>query len=387
MRYRSRCLVALLALSLVTAACGGQARVPDHGDYALEPIPGDYDAEPDRVRGSLVESVRIGERIVVAERIDPDLSEGNGGGVIVGVRGVDDMLSGVQRTALAPFDVLAGFGAIGSNGQIDNEQAYKFLSVVVVSLPDGEQAAAAAQAMAAADFTANIDNAPLAIPDYPAALSHWRPGVPTAGSWLVWRNLVIRVYAKVVDPTPEALAEVLTKTYRAQLAELDSFVPTPAAQLADLRIDRDQLLPRLVKTGEYRPDKWEFMIYGPRAYALLLDKPSVRLREFEASAVDAVAVSYNRFLLRAGDADAAATLMAAETTVLEEGEYTPLRPVAGLPDISCHRAARPNPEVIATRRFVCLVRHGEFVARIYSNRETDVRQQAVAQYALLSGDR
>jgi hypothetical protein len=331
--------------------------------------------------------VRIGERLLFADRVDPDLVEGDGGGVVVGVRGVDELLSGVQQTALQPFDVQAGFGAIGSNGRSDNEQQHKLLSITILSLPDAEQAGAAAQAMAAADFGANTENAPLPLPDYPAALSHWRPGVPTVGSWLVWKNLVIRLYAKVVDPRPEVLTDLLTRTYRAQLAELDTFVPTPAADLAALKLDSEHLLTRVVKTGEYWPDRWDFLVYGPRTYALLLDKPSARLREFEQSKIDAVAVSYNKFLHRASDEQTARTYAEAEERLLLSADFTAMSEVPGPDGVSCYRASRPNTEVSAARRFACLVRRDEFVVRVYSNQETDVRQLAVAQYALLSGSR
>lgn len=387
MRYRSRCVVALLSLTLLIAACGDESAALDHGGYALEPIPGDFDDAPSRVRGSLVESVRIGERLLFADRVDPDLVEGDGGGVVVGVRGVDELLSGVQQTALQPFDVQAGFGAIGSNGRSDNEQQHKLLSITILSLPDAEQAGAAAQAMAAADFGANTENAPLPLPDYPAALSHWRPGVPTVGSWLVWKNLVIRLYAKVVDPRPEVLTDLLTRTYRAQLAELDTFVPTPAADLAALKLDSEHLLTRVVKTGEYWPDRWDFLVYGPRTYALLLDKPSARLREFEQSKIDAIAVSYNKFLHRASDEQTARTYAEAEERLLLSADFTAMSEVPGPDGVSCYRASRPNTEVSAARRFACLVRRDEFVVRVYSNQETDVRQLAVAQYALLSGSR
>ncbi|MGW6424288.1 DUF7373 family lipoprotein [Nocardia sp. NPDC055053] len=387
MRYRSRCLAVLLSLTLLTAACGDESVVLDHGDYALEPVPGDYDDAPDRLRGSLAESVRIGERVLFADRVDPDLAVGDGGGVIVGLRGVTEMLSGVQRQALLPFDVLAGFGATGSNGQLDNEQKEKYLSISILSLPDADQATAAAQAMAAADFGANTENAPLPLPDYPAALSHWRPGVPTVGSWLVWKNLVIRVFAKVVDPLPEVLGDLLTRTYRAQLADLESFVPTPAADLSTLKLDSGQLLTRVVKTGEYWPNNVDFVVYGPRAFSLMLDKPTVRLREFEASSVGAVAVSYNKFLHRARDERAAHTFAESEEKLLLDADYTAMPNGSGLPGVECYRAARPSSNVIAARRFACLVRHNEFVVRVYSNQESDIRQLAVAQYALLSGSR
>ncbi|MFB7877225.1 hypothetical protein ACFC06_18380 [Nocardia sp. NPDC056064] len=386
MRHPSRCLAAALSLTVLFAAgCGDEPVVPDHGDYALTPIPGDFDDLPSRVRGSLVESARIGERVLFADRIDPEFTMGRGGGVVVGVRGVDDLLSGVQKTALGPFDVLAGFGAIGGNGYVDDEQRDAFLSITILSLPDAGQATAAAQAMAAADFTANTENAPLVLPEFPTALSHWRPGVPTAGSWLVWQNLVIRLYAKIIEPNPEQLTDLLARTYRAQLAELENFVPTPAAELANLRLDSDHLLTRTLKTGEYWPDRWDFMLYGPRAYALLLDKPAARMREFEAASMDAVAVSDNKFLHRAGDEPAATAFAETERRSLLAADYSVMRGVPGVDGIDCYRAARPNPTSNSARRFACLVWHGEFVVRLYSNQEDDVRRQAVAQFALLGG--
>ncbi len=382
MGVRYRWGAALLSLCLVTAACGDQA--PDHGEYALVAQPGDYDDGPSRMRGALVESLRLGERVIFADRIDPELTAGNGGGPLVGVRGVDDLLSGVQRTALDPFDVLAGFGVIGGNGLDDNELKNKFLSITLLSLPDEAQATAAAQAMAAADFGATPENAPIVLPEYPAALSHWRPGVPTVGSWLVWKNLVIRLYAKIVDPNPEQLADLLTRTYRAQLAELETFTPTTPADLSNLRLDPDKLLPRVVKTDDYWPDRWDFFVSGPRAFALRNNEPRTRMREFEANKVDTIAVAHNKFLYRTADSASAESYAEVEEQQMLT-RYRETSGVAGLPGISCYSALRPEPASVPARRFACLVRHGEFVVRINGNQEVETRRQAVAQYALLGG--
>lgn len=386
MRCRSRCLAAVFAAAtLFAAACGAGGPVLDHGDYSVEPGVADYDTEPSRVRGATAESIRIGERLLFVDSVDPELTHGAGGGVVVGLNGVDNLLSGVQRTALLPFDVLAGFGVIGTNGRIDGDPDQKLISITILSLPDQEQAVAAAAAMAAADFEANTENAPLHLPEYPAALSHWRPGVPTVGSWLVWKSLVIRVYAMAAEPDPTAMIDLLTRTYRGQLAELDPFVPTPAAELANLALDSDKLLTRLVKTGEYWPHRWGFAVYGPRAYALLGAQPRVRLRDVEASAISAVAVMHNKFLFRADDEVAVHAYAEVLTNRLTARDYSALASTPDLPGVSCHRAARPDPSSIGAHQFACVVRHGEFVALIHSNREIDVRQQAVAQYALLGG--
>ncbi|KAF0849628.1 hypothetical protein FNL39_1011071 [Nocardia caishijiensis] len=382
MRYRWG--AALLSVCLFAAvACGDEG--PDHGEYALVAEPGDYDEGPNRVRGTLVESLRLGERVIFADRIDPELTEGNGGGPVVGVRGVDDLLSGAQRAALEPFDVLAGFGAIGGNGLDDNESKNKFLSITVLSLPGEAEATSAAQAMAAADFAATPDNAPIALPEYPAALTHWRPGVPTVGSWSVWKNLVVRIFAKIVEPNSDQLADLLTRTYRAQLAELETFTPTAAAEVPGLKLDPDSLLPRVVKTDDYWPDRWNFTVFGPHSFALLNEQPSARLRELETNRVDAIAVSYNKFLYRTADSATAEAFAEVERQRMLSTRYDETSGVADLSGVSCFRATRPAPESVPARRFACLVRHAQFVVLIHGNQEIETRRQAVAQYALLGG--
>ncbi|WP_410871663.1 hypothetical protein [Nocardia sp. A7] len=372
----------VLVVGLATA-CGDQPG-PDYGDYSIQPIAADYDTAASYHRGVLTESLRIGERLVIAEQIDPDLSQTRGGGVIVDFEGVDEMLSSAQRDALAPFDVLAGFGAIAGNDQVHNEATLKFLSIAILALPSEEIAGQAAAAMAAADFGANIDNAPLPNPEFPAALNHWRPGVPTVGGWLVWKNLVIRIYAKVVEPSPAVLTDLLTRTYRAQLTALNGFTSTPPERFATTRMDSDSLLTRVVSTGRTIPKHEEFAVYGPRAYALLVGRPSVRLALFEKHQISAVALSHNKFLYRTGS-PAAAVTYADELAASLSADHTAMAGVPGLPAARCYRALRPNPSEFEAIRFSCLVVRGEFVVRLLSNRDDDVRQMAAAQYALLAG--
>ncbi|MFD3747063.1 hypothetical protein [Nocardia sp. NPDC058633] len=380
----SRRFAALTVLIVgLATACGDQPG-PDYGDYAIQPIAVDYDTQASYHRGVLTESLRIGERLVIAEQIDPDLSRTRGGGVIVDFDGIDEMLSSAQREALAPFDVLAGFGAIAGNDQVHNEATLKFLSIAILALPSEEIAGQAAAAMAASDFAANIDNAPLPVPEFGAALNHWRPGVPTVGSWLVWKNLVIRIYAKVVEPNPDVLTDLLTRTYRAQLAELDGFTSTPPERFAMTRMDPDGLLTRVVSTGRTIPEHQEFAVYGPRAFALLVGRPSARLALFERTQVTAVAVSHNKFLFRTGS-PAAAVAYADELAASLTADYTDMAGVPELPMVRCHRALRPNPSEFEAIRFSCVVVHGEFVVRLLSNQDDDVRQMAAAQYALLAG--
>ncbi|MBF6213081.1 hypothetical protein IU433_27200 [Nocardia puris] len=381
MRYRLRCVAALLALTVGTVACSsGTGPVAKH-DYPSQVVPGDFDDAPSLGRGMLVESLRLGEHLPFADGIDPDLTEGRGGGVIADHTGITDLLSGVQRTALMDFDVYAGFGAIAGNTERHNEQANKWLSIAILAFADEETARRAATAMEEQDFTANTENARIAVPGFPAALTHWRPGIPTVGSWLVWRNHVIRVYAKVIDPVESALADVVARTYAAHLAELADFTPTPVTDLPALRLDPDGMLTHLVKTADYVPDHRRFAVYGPRAMALLNDRPSENLREYTDHGVRAIAVSHNKFLYRATDAASAAAYAEAGRARMTTANYAEM---AGPPGTRCVRALRPAVRTIEARRFGCQIVHGEFVAQVFGIDETDTRALARAQRSVLS---
>ncbi|MFD4458265.1 hypothetical protein [Nocardia sp. NPDC058480] len=384
-------VLSLLVVGLLVG-CGDAPVQPDHGSYSTEHIPADYDAGTSRARGILVESLRLGERVSFADRIDPDLTWTRGGGVLGDHRGLVpgmNILSGVQSNAAGKHGVLASFGAIASNGQAAGMNE-KLVSISLLAFSSEDVARAAAADMARADFEQGTDNVPIAVPDYPGALSHWRPSVPTVGSWLTWKNLVIRVYAKVLEPRAELLVDVLTRTYRTQLADLEGFVPTAEADLPNLHIDPDKLLTRIVQTGEPQldgktgPDT--FSVYGPRAFALLSERPAAFLAALRAASVSQIAVAHNQYLRRTASAEAAA---AEAGRLASEGErdYASIPGIASLPKVSCWQAKLPNARGVLPDRFKCIVYRGADVVVVFSYLEADVRHLAAAQYALLAQDR
>ncbi|MFD3705486.1 hypothetical protein ACFWUP_20295 [Nocardia sp. NPDC058658] len=393
MRFRLH-RVAVLSLLVVglPIGCGDAPVGPDHGSYSTVPIPADYDEGPSRARGILVESLRLGERISFGDRIDPDLTSTGGGGVMGDHRGLVpgmNSLSGVQSNVASKLGVHASFGAIADNGRSDTKDE-KFVSISLLAFASEDIARTAAADMARADFEQGADNAPIVLPDYPAALSHWRPSVPTVGSWLTWKNLVVRVYAKVLEPRAELLADVLTKTYRTQLADLEGFVPTAEPDLPNLRIDPDKLLTRIVQTAEPELDgdtgADTFSVYGPRAFALLSDRPSTFFATLRAASVSQIAVAHNKYLRRTASADAAT---AEAARLVEEGErdYVAIPGEPSLPTVSCAQARFPNERNVLANRFKCIVYHGVDVVVLFSYLEADVRHLAAAQYALLAQDR
>ncbi|WP_188830637.1 DUF7373 family lipoprotein [Nocardia camponoti] len=393
MRSRLR-RVAVLAPIIVglLVGCGGAPVTPDYGGYSIERAEPDYDAGQSRARGILVESLRLGERISFADQIDPDLTTTGGGGVLGDHRNLVpgmNLLSGVQSNVASKLGVRGSFGTIANNGR-SNDREEKFLSIALLAFDSEDVARTATADMARADFEQGGDNVSLPLPEHPGALSHYRPSVPTVGSWLTWKNLVIRVYAKVLEPRPELLADILTKTYRAQLADLDGFVPTAQSELASLRIDPDRLLTRMVRTeepqlsGDTGPST--FAVYGPRAFSLLSPHPSAFLAKLRAASVSQVAVAHNKYLWHTASSQAAEA-EAARLVIATEGDYLAMAGVSGLPTVSCGQRKIPEGRNAQPSRLRCIVHRGPDVVTVLSYLAADARQLAAAQYALLGQDR
>lgn len=386
----NRFAAATLGLMMIGTllACGSNSSAADYGPYPAHRIDGIFDDRPSRARGILAESLRLGERVVLANDIDSELTVGRGGGVLVDHHGSKQgaLLSGPQESALENYDVTAGFGALAANKPHSGEdEPEKFLAVSLIEFPDEQTAAAAARDMARADFQAVDTNTPVTVGSYPQALSHWQPGVPTVGSWMAWKSLVIRVLAELPDPDLGRLTDMVTRTYQRQLAELESFTATSAVNLPKLSLDPEKLLPRLVKTGDYTPNERTFALYGPRAFALLVDNPATSFNANAARGVTAIGVSHNKFLYLARDSAAATGLAADLADRRGTVEYVPMR---GIRDVTatCSQAKSPAP-ILEARRFRCIVVRDDLVALLYSNQETDIRRLASAQYAVMADSR
>ncbi|MGW4246247.1 DUF7373 family lipoprotein [Nocardia sp. NPDC004722] len=377
--------VVFAILAAVLAGCGGTSgAAPDYGPFPTHRVDGDYDRIPSRARGIVAESLRLGEHIVYPTDIDPDLSQGHGGGVVADFQGVRGTLSTPQQTALKHYSVLGGFAVLASDKPyLDNTAPRKFLSVVVLAFSDAATATAAAAEMEHADFQANTDNTPVTVAAIPDAISHWRPGVANLGSWLACKSLVIRVLAELPEPDLGALTERVAHTYQRQEAALESFTPTPDADLAALALDSGALLPRLVKTGDYVPDDKEFAVYGPHAYAVLSTTPTADAADYTSHGVTAIAVSHNKHLYLARDAAAAADLARVLSTHDADGRYQPVRGVPGQPDTTCAQATKPDGLILAPRRFRCLIVRAALVAQVYANDDIEVRRLAAAQFAVM----
>ncbi|MEV6069779.1 hypothetical protein AB0L82_24800 [Nocardia sp. NPDC052001] len=377
-------VAAVGSLMLVTGCGGNSGDTVDYGSYPAHRIDGDFDQRPSRARGILAESLRLGERIVLGNEVDSDLTAGRGGGVLVDSTGIDSTLSGPQRMALQGYSILGGYSALTGNKPFDPaETTKKFLAVSLLAFPDEQTAAAAARDMEHADFLSNPDNVPVGLDAYPAAINHWRPGVPTLGSWIAWKSVVIRVFAELPEPDYGTLGQQVTKALQLQLSALERFTPTSASDLPNLRLDPDGLLPRLVKTDDYTPDEHTFAVYSTRAFAAASLKPAADFEASSSRGLTSIAVSYNKMLYRLRD-NTAATEFARHLIEATQTDYAPMTGVAARDSISCAQLTQPNPRTADATRYRCLITRGEYVAKVFSNTDIDVRRLAAAEDSILS---
>ncbi|MGW5383640.1 DUF7373 family lipoprotein [Nocardia sp. NPDC003963] len=249
-------LVALLAIVALSGCSVFGDRNPaaglDTGTFGTDPLTAP--ADTGERYGHIIESARLAEAVVLPSSVDADLLD-KPPSLLPKPQHTRGTLAAVAQPILEQQGMLAGFSAFGvgrCRQQCPAPDSAKSLRITLLSMRDAGAAEAAAQQIEAADFAVNRDNARVTIPDHPAALSHWRPTVPTLGVVVARRSFVITLF--VTHPTTDldALKKSAATALAAQLDLVDHFQPTEADALATLAFDRDDLLGRMVPTERGR---------------------------------------------------------------------------------------------------------------------------------------
>ncbi|MFI6870158.1 hypothetical protein [Nocardia sp. NPDC050406] len=394
MRFRFHRLAAAAmaaAIAGTAVACGETDTAPqrfgaadDFGPYSTQRIDTSYDTRSDLARGRIAESLRLGEHIAFGSDIAPEVAAQRYTAVPVGERGAWFGLQAHQMTAAEPFRPYAGFVSESAGSpNLGAHLAHPMVKITLIAFPDDAAATAAAAAMSASDFALNNANTPVSLPELPTALSHWVPTQASVGSWMAYKSVVIHVVAQSIEKKLDPLTSLLTETYQQQVRELADYTPA-TAPVETIPLDPDKLLPNLVATGNQAPDAREFAVYGPRAFAVLSSTdPATQTREYESRKVEAVAISDNKYLYALPDAETAKNFTTYLTETPTASKYVRMGGISGIDEIACFQATEPNPTESQARRYRCLIPHANFVAEVFSDRETDVRQLAAAQYSLL----
>ncbi|KAF0845788.1 DUF7373 family lipoprotein [Nocardia caishijiensis] len=397
-RCDARLASGLLGVVLVAAAVTGcqvsgsaePVRVDlatlDYGHYQHVPLTAPPGTE---YSGRVIESLRIGEVMVNPAKADSALSVPPPDKEAVPLptpAKVSGVLSEQARAVLTEHGMLAGFLVAGTDTAHTRQ-----LTVLALRMPNAAAATAAAAGLDATDAAVSADNVAVSIPKYPAAKAHWRPTVASMAATIAHGAFVVSVYAVHTTPDAAALTTLISAAFDAQLPELDRFVPTPPERFADLPIDGEGMLARMVpeKVGRWSSPAVVLVdadniaggkgvlhargvVYGPNATFLM----GSRQQRTSANALALVGFDgLKRYF------DATEARRAYERGITSWTDLRLLPGPSGIEDIRCGDAGAvgSEPEV----RYVCALLHGRYIATVFAPTEQQIRQKASAQYSLL----
>ncbi|MGK8524824.1 DUF7373 family lipoprotein [Nocardia asteroides] len=362
----------------------------DVGPYSRKPLLAP--AHGSEYHGRVLESVRMAEIMLDPTDVDQALRiplRRSRAVPLPTAAKASALLADPVRAVLERHGMLAGFsvGATDTPSQVAIGGG-RLLQVMVLRFPDATAAQRAAQDIDAVDAALSPDNVAVTIPEHPSARGHWRPAVPTIAATMARDVFVVSVLAGHTSADLAALTALAGKAFDVQLPLLRDFVPTPPGRFAELPLDRDGMLGRMVPEA---PGRWPFpvvilgdsaehagwgsliqargIVYGPRGAERFLG-PTQEPVEL---------LGLNRFNLLIRFADAAAAQRHFARLRTTEGRVEVPAP-SGLVDVRCTEALNPSASAAT---FDCLVRHGRHVAVVLSRDYQDVQQRAAAQYALL----
>lgn len=367
----------------------------DVGSNSVDPLTPPNDST-DKY-GRVLESVRMGEAVLDPAEVDPALTEtviNRTAPVPTPLKAVG-LLAAPVREVLESHGMLAGFVVSGSDVDFGTRQpepgAGRLLTVMVLRFPDATAAQLAARQMNATDAAISPDNVAVRIAEYPAAFTHWRPTVPTMAATLADGPFVIGVLAGHTTPDQDALTGLVRKTFDVQLPRLRDFRPTAPDRFADLPLDRDGMLARLIPFGT---GHWSYptviaedtdanagwsatlrisgVVLGPRVVRLM---KHLNFRD----PVDLVAMNGHNLLERFPDAVTARQVFTDERQMVKAAQLIDVP--AGVPDVYCRKGINSQAHWPAQVR--CHVLYGRYTAAVVGLNTKDAHQLITAQYALL----
>ncbi|MEC3917817.1 DUF7373 family lipoprotein [Nocardia sp. CDC160] len=347
--------------------------------------------------GRVLESVRMAETILDPAEVDAALSKGAAKrtGPVPSPLEAVGMLAAPVRKVLESHGMLAGYTVTGSDVEIENVDvgSARLLRVLLLRFPDAEQARLAARQMDATDAALNPDNVAVLFADYPGAYGHWRPTAPSMAATIANGSFVISVLAQHTTPDQAVLSGLVHKTFDIQIPRLRTFTATPPDRFAELPLDQDGMLARLLPYGAGvwqvptviadRSDDvagWASsitpsgVVFGPHGTRLL------KTLEFDA-AVERVAMNDHNFLERFPDAVTARRVFGAEMRKSQADSGSDTAAPKGVPDAYCGRWT--SIPAYWPVQIHCHVLFGRYSATVVGRNITEAHQRASAQYLLL----
>ncbi|GGL44587.1 DUF7373 family lipoprotein [Nocardia jinanensis] len=387
-------VVALVAAAL--SGCGSLAGTAVPGEIDVRTLAvGDFPVEKFSYPGDagdygpILEGIRMSESVVTSDQIDPALKYGRGSKVLPDPATAIDFLANVSEPVLKNRKLVVGYAVSGADrddpeGQTRPESGATAITVVALRFPDTTAATKAAKELEDADINVSRDNRRLKSDEYPDALVHWRPGIANIGAFLAHDEFVISLFVQRPKADSSDLVSWVDKTLTAQLAQLGRFRPTPIADIADLPVDPENMLSRVVvadRKGQV-PDPDKFAVYGRNHLIDSADDQPTRARLLDESGFESAAYADGSSVARVRDPAGAPILV--DGFIESAGEaYDPYPAVAGVPGAKCLRL-NDEGDPQHQYRFRCFVPYKRYVGVVSSDNETEVEQKTAAQYALLA---
>ncbi|WP_455749578.1 DUF7373 family lipoprotein [Nocardia fluminea] len=381
-------------------------RTLDVAKYPVEPIDTIYEYSPSMRTAQMLAAYRLAGSMALGTDIDPEFKYGAGNALTSpgiatlylskATRDVlqdNKMLYGWANgsTDKEEYDVISNRAADNSLSDLQREKLKaRFSSITVLQFADDKTAERVAKDISNADFAvAANDNKPISLPNYPAATSHRRPGVPTLGSTLAHGRYVIYIHVGVRDDDVTQLTALAEKTYRAQILLLDKLPALSPADMLRLPPDPDGMLRRALNP-KMSPtvDDLEYFTHDRIGYYQANRKQQLNDSLFAETGADRFTRSWGTELVRTRDEVAAETLRDKVIELLVPSSELADSPPQ-LPDTKCAKNTDPrlNDKFVDTgerKRFLCAVQYRRYVAIVDANQIQDAHQRAAAQYALFA---
>ncbi|MEU7631942.1 hypothetical protein AB0C34_18420 [Nocardia sp. NPDC049220] len=387
--------VSCLLWTGLLAGCAGAPGTPTAGEIDVRTLEvGAYHVDRHHYnqdsggRGALLEGMRMSDAVAPTVRIDPSMKVGRGSTVVADAQQALDFVAKISKPVFENRKLVVGYAASGADrpdpvGKTNPSPDATAITDVVFRFPDEATAKLAARELEDVDIAVSPDNRALFSTRYPDAHLHWRPGVPSVGAFMAYKEFVISLFIQRPKADGADLVSWVDKTLVAQVAQLGKFTPTPTDQLSALKVDPDGLLARVVADRKSRaPAPATFAVYGAGHTVHRADDESVHLRLIEDAGVDHTAVVDDSYVARTRDAAAAQKLV---TGLLnnEDAHYDALGAPKDVPGAKCLQLnSKGNPQ--REYRYRCYVAYKRYVGVVTSDKETDVRQKVAAEYALLA---
>lgn len=387
-------LVALLAAGV--SGCGSVAGNPvaaeidvrtlEVGDFPVDRFSYPQDAGD---HGPMLEGIRMSEAVVASSQVDPSLKFGRGSKVLPDPETAVDFLANVSEPILKNRRMVVGYAASGADrddpaGQTRPTPDATAITVVALRFPDTDSAGKAAAELEAADIGVSPDNRKLESVQHPEALLHWRPDIANIGAFLAHEQFVISLFVQRPKADRDDLIAWVDKTLTAQLNQLESFEPTPTADIADLQVDPENLLSRVVVADRdgHEPDPDQFAVYGRNYLLNSADDQPDRARLFDDAGFERTAYADGSSVARVRDPAGAPILV--DGFIESAGSaYDSLPAPAEVPGAKCLQLNDTgDPE--RQYRYRCFVAYKRYVGVVSSDSEAEIRQKTAAQYALLA---